>query len=34
LAERDGLIAVERIGRGRIELAVRGPLELHRVGKT
>lgn len=30
LAERGGLVAVERVGRGRIELAVGGPLELHR----
>jgi hypothetical protein len=30
LAERGGLIAVERVGRGRIELAVGGPLELQR----
>lgn len=28
LAERGGLIAIERIGRGRIELTVSGPLEL------
>jgi adenylate cyclase len=28
LAERDGVIAVERVGRGRIELAVGAPLEL------